>query len=125
MRVSVDNSRFDQLQRQLLNEIVVSIRDGLREAGVNDEHVLHEATGNIARAVAEIVDGDRVMNVEGNEVVPVLTFAVERDGQDLIGAESGGSWMHGYVLGAVVELFENDDDEFDESIDFSGDDDER
>ena len=125
MRVSVDNGRFDQLQRQLLNEIVVSIRDGLREAGITDEHVLHEATGSIALAVAEIVDGDRVMNVEGNEVVPVLTFAVERDGQDLIGAESGGSWMHGYVLGAVVELFENDDDEFDESIDFGVDDDER
>jgi hypothetical protein len=118
MKISADNARFDQLQRHLLDEIVASIRDGLREAGVNDEHVLHEATGNVARAIAEIVDGDRVMNLDGNEVVPVLTFARERDGEELIGADSGGSWMHGYVMAAVVELFENgDDDEFDESID--------
>lgn len=122
MKVLTDNAHFDELQRHVLNEIVASIRDGLREAGVSDEHVLHEATGNIALAVAEVIDGHRVMNFEGNEVTPVLTFASERDGQELIGSEAGGSWMHEYVLDAVVELFEGDsDDDLDESIDFGED----
>ena len=121
MKVTADNTRFDELQVHVLNEIVASIIDGLKEAGVSDSQTLHEATSNIAFSVAAIVDGSRVMNLEGTEVVPILTFARERDGQELIGADSGGSWMNEYVFGVVDEQFKGDDDEFDESVDLADD----
>lgn len=126
MNVLPDNARFDALQMHLLNEIVASIRDGMRDAGVDDAQVLYEATGNIAFSIAAIVDGSRVMNLDDQEVLPILTFARERDGKELIGAEAGGSWMHEYVFGVVDELFEGGadrDDELDESVDLGGDDD--
>lgn len=126
MKVVSDQTTFDALQRFLLSEIVVNIRDGLREAGI-DGSLLYEATSSASFAVAAIVDGSREMYLDGREVVPVLTFAHEHDGQELIAAESGGSWMHDYVQVVVDQQVSPDDDdgEFDESIDLGVDDDER
>ena len=48
------------------------------------------------------------MELEGCAVVSVLTFAKERDGEELIAAE-GGSWMHEYVFGAVDDVLAGED----------------
>ena len=126
MIVTADNARFDQLQQHVLNEIVASIRDGLRDAGIDDPHVVREAIGAIAMSIASIVDGSRMMSLEDTEVIPVLTFAREREGKELIGSDAGGSWMHEYVYSVVDSLPEDDDDdELDESIDFIDDDEGR
>ena len=114
MKLTIDEDRFDSLQTHLIVEIVTAIRDGLREAGVKDDQALYEATGSIAFSIAAIVDGSRIMELDGKEVVPVLTFARECDGEELISASSGGSWMHEYVFGTVDEVFESEDDESDE-----------
>lgn len=110
MKINIDTDRFDELQSRVLEELIVSIRDGLREAGITDEDALVEATGNIAFSVAAIIDGSRVMDLDGDEVVPVLTFANERNGEDLVAAK-GGSWMHEYVFGTVEEIFEGEEEE--------------
>lgn len=117
MKISIDTERYDQLQLRLLEELVVSLRDGLREAGVDDADTLYEATGNLAFAVASIMDGSRVMDLDGADVAPVLTFARERDGEDLVAPPSGGSWMHEYVFGVVDDVFEQGDDDEDDDED--------
>ena len=127
MKLVSDNTTFDALQRHLLGELVASIRDALREAGVDDGPLLFEATSNVAFAVASIVDGSREMYLDDREVVPILTFAHDHEGSELIAAESGGSWMHDYVQAVVEQHVSQDDDdgEFDESIDLGGDDDDK
>ena len=59
-------------------------------------------------------------------MVPVVTFARERDGDELIAPESGGSWMRDYVPGLLLPVavadVDRDDEEFDESIDLGSDD---
>jgi hypothetical protein len=111
MRVSPDESKFDSLQEYLIGEIVTAIRDGLQEAGISDDQALYEATGSIAFSIAAIVDGSRIMELEGERVVPVLTFANSRDAEELISASAGGSWMHEYVFATVDEVFEFDEGE--------------
>jgi hypothetical protein len=105
MNITIDLDRFDELQIRVLEELIVSIRDGLRSAGVNDDQALYESTGNIAFSVAAIFDGSRAIELDGTCVVPVLTFAKERHGEDLVGAE-GGSWMHEYVSSAIDDVFD-------------------
>jgi cation diffusion facilitator CzcD-associated flavoprotein CzcO len=105
MNITLDFDRFDKLQMRVLEEVITSIRDGLREAGMTDDQILREATGNIAFSVAAIFDGSRVMGLDGEQVFPILTFAKERNSPDLIGTEAG-SWMHEYVFGIVDEIFE-------------------
>ncbi len=109
MNITIDADQYDALQLRVVEELITSIRDGLREAGVTDEQVLFESTGKIAFSVAAIFDGSREMELEGQAVIPVLSFATERNGSDLIGAE-GGSWMHEYVFGTLDDVFGDDED---------------
>jgi hypothetical protein len=111
MQISIDTDQFDALQMRLLEEIILSVASGLKEAGITEDSALSEAVEKITFSVAAIIDGSRVMELEGRAVVPVLTFAKERNGIELIGAE-GGSWMHEYVCGTVDDvLFGEDDDQ--------------
>lgn len=109
MKITINSDRFDELQLRILEELIGSIRDALEEAGITDAQALREATGSIAFSVAAIIDGSRIMELDGEPVTPVLTFAKEVDGTDLVGAE-GGSWMHEYVFGTVDEVFDNGDE---------------
>lgn len=111
MHISIDTNQFDALQMRVLEEIIGSVASGLKAAGITEESALSEAVENITFSVAAIIDGSRVMELEGKAVVPVLTFAKEQNGMELIAAE-GGSWMHEYVCGAVDDvLFGEDGDE--------------
>lgn len=109
MKITFDTDRFDEFQLRVVEELIVSIRDGLREAGISDDNKLYEATGNLAFSVAAIIDGSRVMKLEEKAVVPVLTFAKERNGDELIAVE-GGSWLHEYVFSTIDDVFDNDEE---------------
>lgn len=126
MKVTNDGEHYDELQILLIEEIVATLRDGLREAGVTEPRVLADATSTLAFAIAAILDGTHELTVDGVEVVPVVTFARERDGDELIAPESGGSWMRDYVPGLLLPVavadVDRDDEEFDESIDLGSDD---
>ncbi len=110
MKITVDSERFDELQMHVLEQLITCVTNGLRKAGVTDDAILFEATGELAFSVAAIFDGSAVMELDGDPVVPVLTFAKERGGEDLISA-GGGSWMHEYVFGTVDDMFEFGDDD--------------
>ena len=111
MKLTIDEDRFDSFQIRVLNEIIRTVRDGLKGAGVTGDSELEEFTGNIVFSIAAIVDGSRIMELDGQPVVPFLTFQTDRDGDELITA-NGGSWMHEYACSAVDEMFseENEDD---------------
>ena len=115
MKIELNPDRFDELQLRVLEELIVSIRDGLREAGLTDDQILYESTGKLAFSVAAIIDGSRLMELEGSPVVPFLAFANERNGDELVAAV-GGSWMHEYVFGTVDEVFEQGDDDESETL---------
>ena len=91
-------------------KIITSVRDGLREVGITDDQILYEATGTISFSIAALVDGSRIMDMDGDTVVLILTFAKERNGTDLAGIEDG-PWMHEYVFGTIDEVFEDKDED--------------
>ena len=107
MNLIQDYERFDEQQLYLVKLMVQTIRDELRRAGIVDDDVLHEATGNLAFSLATIIDGSRVMELNGAPVIPCLGFAIDRDYVDIIVSE-GGSSMHEYASGVVDEVFEED-----------------
>lgn len=124
MKLNQDSGRYDELQILLIEEIVATLRDGLREAGVTQPRVLADATSTLAFSIAALLDGARELTVDGVEVIPVLTFANGHEGDELVAPESGGSWMQEYVPGLLSAPpgEPDDDDEFDESVDFGDDD---
>jgi hypothetical protein len=57
--------------------------------------------------ITTIIDGSRLMEHEDQPVVPVLTFGVLDDGDELQDLLTSGesSFMSEYATGAVAELF--------------------
>ncbi|PZO38212.1 MAG: hypothetical protein DCF19_17240 [Pseudanabaena frigida] len=108
MKIELNLDRFDELQLRVLEELIVSIREGLRAAGIVDEQVLYNSTANIAFSIAAIIDGSSIMELDNKPVIPYLAFAKEQNGNELVAAE-GGSWMHEYVFSLVDEVFAKDD----------------
>ena len=106
IEISVDEARYDKLQLHLIGEIIRSIKTDLKEAGIAEERVA-DVTGDIAFSVATIIDGSRVMELEGQPLVPVLTFAEDAERTKLV-ARAGGSFMHEYVCATVDDLFDED-----------------
>jgi hypothetical protein len=101
-KVIIDWRAFDPLQIRILEEVAREIHGALKEAGI-PAGKKRELTENLTFGIAAIIDGSRMMELDGYPVVPVLTF--EKRGADLIGAE-GSSWMHEYAIGTVEELLD-------------------
>lgn len=104
MKIELNPYRFDELQIKILEEIIISIKEGLQAAGVADEKNLYDSTAEIAFSIATIIDGSSIMELDSKPVVPFLAFAKEYNSDELVAAE-GGSWMHEYVFGMVDEMF--------------------
>lgn len=102
MNLVKDFTKYEALQNRMLDEILVTIRDGLVNAGVKEAQALSDATWNLAFDIACIVDGSRNMELDGAPVVPVLTFATEQKYSALI-HEQGGSWLHESIDQDAVE----------------------
>jgi hypothetical protein len=102
----VDESRFDKQQLHLVREIVRAIKSDLSQSGIPEER-LADVTGDIAFSIAAIVDGSRVMQADGQVLIPVLTFAEDAERTKLI-ARAGGSFMHEYVHSTVDDVFDDD-----------------
>lgn len=107
IEVRVDEIRFDEQQLFLMGEIVRTIRSELQQAGVEEEK-LADVTSDIAFSIATMIDGSRVMNLEGRPLTPFLTFAEDSERTRLV-ARDGGSFMHEYVHGIVDDVFDSED----------------
>ncbi|HEX7890746.1 MAG TPA: hypothetical protein VF522_15405 [Ramlibacter sp.] len=102
MKITVDPQHFEALELRVLEEVVESVIDVLEKAGVRDA-ALAEAAASISFSVAAIIDGSRVMELDGEPVLPFLTFARGPDESELV-ASRGGSGMHEYVHGIVEDM---------------------
>lgn len=107
METIENRKEFDKRQSRVLREIIVSIKKELQAAGVPEEH-LSDVAGKIAFSVAAVIDSNRVMKLNGQQIFPFLAFAEDKTRTKFL-AEPGGSWMHEYVFGMVDEIFADDE----------------
>ena len=104
MQIKIDRDEFDKRQRAVIQEIACNVKDLLQEMGLGDDRGLVES---LVFDISAILDGSRVMELDGKPLLPFLTFADEREPKQLLAAE-GGSWMHEICGGVVEEMFEDE-----------------
>ena len=102
-KVAIDRRAFDPLQIRVVEELAREIRRTAEEAGIPKGKV-REITESLTFGIAAIIDGRRVMELDGVTTTPVLTF--ERLGSATLIGAAGGSWMHEYAIGIVEQMFE-------------------
>jgi hypothetical protein len=83
-----------------------TIKSDLADSGISEER-LADVTGDVAFSIAAIIDGSRVMQADGQPLIPVLTFAEDSERTKLV-VRSGGSSMHEYVHSTVDDIFDED-----------------
>jgi hypothetical protein len=94
MDITENESAFDKRQLALVREIIRAIKNDLADSGIPEERLA-------------IIDGSRVMQADGQPLIPVLTFADDTQRSKFIG-RPGGSFMHEYVHGTVDDIFDED-----------------
>ena len=111
MLITTDAYVHDDLQRYLIEVIAGDVREIVEQAGLNGA-ALRDAIEHVTFGVATIVDGSRVMELDGKPVVPFLTFGVvdaDSEDEEVTALLSSGepSSMHEYATGVVSEIFES------------------
>ena len=104
MDIIVDKRVFDKRQLFLTRVLARELYRELRAAGVTAEK-LGEAVENLLFGITAIVDGSRVMEDDGDRVVPVLMFGDDYPPKTVIGY-GGTSFMHEYAMGIAEEVME-------------------
>ena len=108
MEVTQNEKDFDKRQVALVREIVRAIKNDLKTAALPEDE-LEDLTGDIAFSIAAILDGSRKMQIDGEPLIPVLTFAQDVKRKKLIGVV-GGSWMHEYAASVTDGVFDESSD---------------
>ena len=103
MELIHDVEKFEELQEIFIREIIEQIRLKLLESGLSGEE-LKEATLRIAFSVASTIDDNAVIERDGVEAHPFLTFVNE--GGDLIHCGEN-SFAHEFVANIVGKVFSN------------------
>lgn len=103
MQLEIDADKFDQQQQILVREIIEQIRLKLTEAGITGEQ-LKDLTGNIAFSVASTIDDTAMIEFEGVEVHPYLTFISD---EDVLIHGGENSYTHEYVADLISDIFSN------------------
>lgn len=101
VQLKTDPDQFDQLQQHFVREIIEQIRLKLVEAGLHGEQ-LEGATGNIAFSIASTIDDTAMIESDGVQVRPYLTFVTD---DDQIVHAGENSYAHEYVADLMQEIF--------------------
>jgi hypothetical protein len=94
---------FDKHQLALVREISQIVSREVRNGGISGDQAA-DLTEKLTFQIATLIDGDLSLELEGQPLVPVLTFAMNEERTLLLG-NPGGSWMHEYALGAAESAF--------------------
>ncbi|EXJ16450.1 hypothetical protein D779_0182 [Imhoffiella purpurea] len=97
----MDRSKFDERQAIFTAEIVERIKIKLQEAGV-DQEKLEDLTAGIALSITGVIDDLAMLEVDGIEVHPYLTFRTDED--ELV-HWGENSYTYEKVYGAMRTLF--------------------
>jgi hypothetical protein len=100
MRVIIDEALFDRRQAALLGELVQLVKDAVHASDMS-EGTKQLFIETLLFNVTCVIDGSQVMELDGEPLVPRLTFANERDGDAVVSC-GGGSFMHEYVMGYLA-----------------------
>lgn len=105
MQIIKDAAAHDALQQYLVRIIAEDVRDALQHAAASGAS-LEEAVQAITFGVTTIVDGTRPMRHADAPVVPVLTFGVLDEDENLTGVLSSGdtSFMHEYAVAVAKQV---------------------
>jgi hypothetical protein len=115
MNLKIDKEKYDELQIELLNRIMNSVKDFLVEdlkwrldlKEDIDLDVLCDLAENIGFAVTSTIDGCDVVG-DKDAYIPTICF---KKADELI-SNGGTSYMHEMAMGSLEEwLFEQDEDE--------------
>jgi hypothetical protein len=101
MELIHDVQKFEELQQIFIREIIEQIRLKLLEAGFTGNK-LEELTTRIAFSVASTIDDNAVIESEGVEAHPYLTFSGE-EGQLIHCGEN--SFAHEFVASVAGKVF--------------------
>jgi len=107
MKVEINDEKYDKFQGHILCEIIKSTKEILEEKGVPEE-LIYDITGDLSFRICAIIDSSAVMEVDGEDVLPFLTFSKSSERRDTVIANDGGSYMHEMIYGFTDEIFEID-----------------
>ena len=102
MEIEVNDEEFDQRQLKLVELIADTVLEIAKEK-VESNDDLSQLFDDITFSICSMIDASAVMEVDGKELLPFLTFAKDDTREKLITAE-GGSWMHEYAVGLGDEI---------------------
>jgi hypothetical protein len=97
----VSHGRFDSRQQALTEAILLAVKAEIEKVDAPEE-IVKQLTGSIAFAVTSLLDDVASVEVDGEAVAPMLTFAV---GEDELEFAGGNSWMHEYVYKLLPKVF--------------------
>lgn len=105
LEIEIKDDEFDLRQLRLVELIAESVLESVKDKVKNSDDVA-QIVDDITFSFCSIIDGSTVMDVDGKELIPFLTFAKDDSREQLIAAD-GGSWMHEYAVGLGDELLSN------------------
>ena len=97
----VSSGRFDDYQQEMSRRIIEEIRCALERAEAPSD-LVRDLTQDIAFGITALMDGVSSLNVNAENVNPVLTFSIREDELEYAG---GNSWMHEYIAKLIAESF--------------------
>ena len=100
-KIVEDGATYDEWQIALISEVMESVKRELDTAKM-EPAIVRDLTERISFSVACLIDGSATVEVGGDELDPILTFATEEG--DLVTC-GGNSYMHEYVFEVADEVF--------------------
>lgn len=104
MKLVEDSEIFEDLQMELAFEMIKSIQSHLGKLAL-DEEQKKILVQKMAFSICCILDGSQVVELDGQQLRPILAFHQE---EETLIWPGGAAWTHEAVMGLVDELFEGD-----------------
>jgi len=104
MRVEKDNKLYEEFHEKVARELVETIYSQISEIEGIDPDIVESITSNLAFSVGTIIDGSRVMDNEGRQVLPYLAFSESaKERKNLIVSDTG-SYIHEMIFGLLDDM---------------------
>jgi hypothetical protein len=102
MNIEINLDEFKKRQTALIQLMAIDFRHRLEKMGLGEDQELVEG---LVFDICAILDGSREAKVGGKQLLPFITFADDRKGENLVSA-GGGSWMHEICSDVVEKIYE-------------------
>ena len=102
MQLNLDPKLFEDHQVIFIRALIENIKIKLQEIGLEGSQ-LEDATANVAFSIASTIDGTTMIEADGAEVHPYLTF---QTADDVITHSGENAYTHEFVYGVLKSLFD-------------------